>query len=705
MNPAALHFHFSLGPVQEFVAQARRTHDFWAGSFLLSWLSGVAMCAVRAQGGKILIPAQPDAWLDAICGKSPPPARSDGPFFHVGKEWRIGAIPNRFSAAVGPDFDASRIAATVRAAWQHLAWHCAKSDGMAWTHDASCDGPPPKTSPRAARRRRLDSPSQHIWRRQIQDFWDIQWLLLESSEEAQHEAQTWLDGRKAWRTQVLHLEDGHKCSLMPAWQELSGQREHAAVKAFWLQIREQLACGFDDIGEREQLCAPAWVKRRFVRSFASFRAEIHGLSLCGWALPPAVPSTWHLAALPWLGHLLHGLSGNAVAQKIAADFLELARAAGFGDSERHNQLRHLQEICAQATPSEKKLFSDLAALDSQAWYEDALPNHPPLQADPALLKKMETALKNLGKAVKLSPPHKYFALLIMDGDSMGEVLRDPALRAPLAAALQDFTGQVTACVDQHSGFVVYAGGDDVLALLPAERGLECSLALRRLFQQAFASGPLAGFGMSISSALSFAHVKTPLTEVCRHAHVLLDEVAKRGHGRDSLAVSVWKGSGLHLTWGMPWECALQSEDSAVQEQGRELELLQLAQSLAAGKLGTDKNVPYYSQGFFRRSMAIWQQMSSLPQQLQLQMLEYEYGHCAAAERHSLRAEQVQEVVLPVWRQARYLRRVKADGKCTYPEVGSAQVSSLLFLLFLTELALEKAGRFKPSPSTQQELAA
>ena len=33
------YFHFTLGPVQSFVAQARRTRDFWAGSFLLSWLA------------------------------------------------------------------------------------------------------------------------------------------------------------------------------------------------------------------------------------------------------------------------------------------------------------------------------------------------------------------------------------------------------------------------------------------------------------------------------------------------------------------------------------------------------------------------------------------------------------------------------------------------------------------------------------------
>ena len=42
-------FHFTLGPVQGFVAQARRTRDLWAGSFLLSWLAGRAMESVLRQ--------------------------------------------------------------------------------------------------------------------------------------------------------------------------------------------------------------------------------------------------------------------------------------------------------------------------------------------------------------------------------------------------------------------------------------------------------------------------------------------------------------------------------------------------------------------------------------------------------------------------------------------------------------------------------
>ena len=57
------YFHFTLGPVQSFVAQARRTRDFWAGSFLLSWLSAVAIQAVKAQGGEVRFPIPDENYL------------------------------------------------------------------------------------------------------------------------------------------------------------------------------------------------------------------------------------------------------------------------------------------------------------------------------------------------------------------------------------------------------------------------------------------------------------------------------------------------------------------------------------------------------------------------------------------------------------------------------------------------------------------
>ncbi|NMB85726.1 MAG: hypothetical protein GYA29_05710, partial [Methanothrix sp.] len=55
-----LTIHFTIGPVQGFLAQARRTRDLWSGSFLLSYLSGCAMAEIinpdRKWDGKIIIP-------------------------------------------------------------------------------------------------------------------------------------------------------------------------------------------------------------------------------------------------------------------------------------------------------------------------------------------------------------------------------------------------------------------------------------------------------------------------------------------------------------------------------------------------------------------------------------------------------------------------------------------------------------------------
>jgi len=81
--------HFTLGPVQGFVAEARRTRDLWAGSFLLSWLSGKAMAALVAAGGQIIFPrVEGDDLFEAIA-KGP---AAGAP--------HIGSLPNRFKADV-----------------------------------------------------------------------------------------------------------------------------------------------------------------------------------------------------------------------------------------------------------------------------------------------------------------------------------------------------------------------------------------------------------------------------------------------------------------------------------------------------------------------------------------------------------------------------------------------------------------------------
>ncbi len=53
----------AIGPVQEFIAAARRTRDLWFGSYLLSEISKAAARAVQANGGRLIFPA-PQAVAD-----------------------------------------------------------------------------------------------------------------------------------------------------------------------------------------------------------------------------------------------------------------------------------------------------------------------------------------------------------------------------------------------------------------------------------------------------------------------------------------------------------------------------------------------------------------------------------------------------------------------------------------------------------------
>ena len=81
MSDETRFLHFAIGPVQSFVGQARRTRDFFAGSFLLSWLAAVAMREVQHHKGKILFPAPSEAFMAWLCrsGNEAPAGHPDAP--------------------------------------------------------------------------------------------------------------------------------------------------------------------------------------------------------------------------------------------------------------------------------------------------------------------------------------------------------------------------------------------------------------------------------------------------------------------------------------------------------------------------------------------------------------------------------------------------------------------------------------------------
>ena len=532
-------FHFTMGPVQGFVAQARRTRDLWAGSFLLSWLSGQAMAGVLRQGGEIVFPnvgtgENPvDPMLRAILHDG-----ADAPY--------IGTIPNRFKATVPDEFDAGEVVKRVKRKWAGLA-------GEVYERFIRAVAP-------------MGSSTETIWYRQVADFWEIVWV--QGPEPARGGDNHWLDMRKNWRSHWPQPEGGDHCLIMGDFQEISGfcrGTERDKQDKFWQAVQAAAPDGRLDIRDNERLCAIAVIKRFFPRLGRDLLVKTIGWVPGGdekkvgnW------PSTTYMAVAPWLSYIAEnpGRIGHlrqyveTVHDCVGMDFFK--RLA----SEQATHLASLGPLKAHQVAGKR-----LDDIDGDLLHQHALENfratylsEKPVSApgkDPEQKKrrKLLAALSKLYQAIGgekgARRPRSYYALLLMDGDRLGKMLRDHD-PGKVSAALMEFTSKVTECVEQagHNGVTIYAGGDDVLALLPMPGAIACARQLNGIFVNCFRE---KGIPATASVAIVFAHHQVPLRTVMAEARHQLEDIAKDKNGRNSLALAVLKPQGVTASWVSCWE--------------------------------------------------------------------------------------------------------------------------------------------------------
>jgi CRISPR-associated protein Cmr2 len=485
------YYQFTLGPVQGFVAQARRTWDYWSGSFLLSYLTGKAMLAIIENGGRIVFPAVQnedgtitDSLLAAIQEDRPYPS--------------IGSIPNRFTAKVPEGFEGGTCTKAVELAWQDLAeniWQRYLAD-VAET---------------------LGNGSYETWQRQINSFWDMSWIFGEDTDL--------LDRRKNWRSHIPSEEPGDKCTLMGNLQELSGYLRISHRKKqdeFWQALSDRIP-GYN-LHSDERLCGIALVKRLFPLIFKT-------------DMEVAYPSTPYLAAIPWLSSVIN-------------DPQEQGKARDFAKAASNKFMR------TPYTFDVGNMDHDLAkfvSLEGNCYFQSTLENGR-LWEEWKSDERVQTSLnklKNLLKDFKAKPA-PFYALLLMDGDRIGELLNDINNRTGISKAIGRFSARVDTIVRKYKGVTVYAGGDDVAALLPMDQALGAAEALQRQYQESFEQLDLHK-KPSISAAIVYAHHHTPLNQIIAKAHQVLDKKAKEETGRDAVAVAVYKTGGEVIIWSSPWQ--------------------------------------------------------------------------------------------------------------------------------------------------------
>lgn len=595
------YFHFTLGPVQGFVAQARRTRDFWAGSFLLSWLAGVAICAVEKQGGKIIFPIPNQNFLDAILGKN--------------KEAKPqqGGIPNRFMADISncQKFDGNAVTNAVKQAWLAIA-------DKVWEKD----------------RQGLEQqgyPTKEIWERQNNNFWDMSWVITEGRDTSA------LDKRKNFRTHTTSVEGGYKCMMMEGYQELSGASDKNSGKKrrnYWVNLVQLIHS--KDIGETEELCAIAYIKRRFVHTFKDVKKpiEVNGntLMIHGWQLPHNVPSVAYMASVPWLKNLLENQNYMDDFKQVLNHIDEMKYFSDVDINERAESKNHVKTI--QQIINDTKIDLKEISLDGNIYYQTFWDNIGNFVADKQnydgkiddYRPKIKSALSKLYEKMDDFEPSPYYAILLMDGDSLGKQMSHEARQPIISKALDNFTQQAQEIVRNNDGFLIYAGGDDVLALLSLDDAIKTANQLRIAYADCFAqaSNNETKVHSTLSGAINYCHIGMPLTQVLMDSHDLLDNIAKDGVGRNALAVRVWKPSGQAVQWAMPWEKVV--DNQAVEKIVQNLNLDGIdknssvieALSLAISKQkGVDKNLSIFSTGFFYKTRELMKMLDEMMQRNEL----------------------------------------------------------------------------------------
>jgi len=651
------YFHFTLGPVQGFVAQARRTRDFWAGSFLLSWLAAVAMKSVEVQGGKVIFPSVDEDYLKWLEGKG----ERDAP--------AQGCIPNRFKgglAEVSSDFDPKRVFNAVNQAWQGLA-------EQVWEADlAHCS-----------------DTTRTIWERQNKQFWEISWVLTKDALQSDL-----LHSRKNWRSHLASTEPGVKCMMMDGLQELSGTPTPNAkvLKIFWDDIRRSGGSIQTDLREGEYLCAIAFIKRRFAHCFEHLDLAMNGWNLKGWKVSAAVPSVAYMAAAHWLAETIKASDDELVYAALSDFHHEASVLTSYDEYDTH--LSCIE--AANESLGHDVLGWNTKSLDGNVFFEAALDNkniypdrQQALRTKRALMKLSRLNNHN-DQASTIGQPSPFYAILLMDGDSLGMHMSDQSKQKSISLALNQFTQGVKKIVEQHqSGFLIYAGGDDVLALLPLEYALPCALEIRGFYMECFTPSSSNGITVHIpttlSGAIQFCHIRTPLTKVLMNAHDLLDNVAKDHCGRDSIAVRVWKPGGQKLQWAMPWVKAIE---------GNEVVIDKLAMDFAK----TDQETPFSSSFFyhlqerFNLLNGVEADNNPLDQEVAIQLMAVEYLNSGVNKNRNkkLTIDDAIEKIKPLIEQCIPKYRYKNEwDEITFDTRNTLNPDAAMLIRFLAEKGAER----------------
>ncbi|PIE00909.1 MAG: type III-B CRISPR-associated protein Cas10/Cmr2 [Acidobacteria bacterium] len=371
----------------------------------------------------------------------------------------------------------------------------------------------------------------------------FQCIVIESTTHQL--AQSVLAASKVMRRPKAGGEQGEKCHQCGEFEVLhtepltgkaSEYKRH--IKRVWSQLADRFG---SEVKNNERLCAHCALKRFFNRIL-----DKNHILYKTFKQADSFPSTTEIAL-------------NSYFMREATDKKERKEVAQRVYEERTLPGMRNEDVYYAILMMDGDKMGDLVNGDTLAsTWKSVL--------HPELVKRLETEGFN--------PPFSREWKHLFSQKNLNKRLVTPACHASISESLADFSLYGVAPIIQRdtqgSGRLIYAGGDDVCAVLPVQYALDVAQKIRAYYSQSFQfvnsadslpkgqpihsenwvpePGKLSinlgkGDKISISAGILICHHKENLSQMIERAHQLLDRKAKSEGGRNACAIELRKRAG------------------------------------------------------------------------------------------------------------------------------------------------------------------
>ena len=514
---------FTITPVQKFITTARKTEDLWLGSYILSYLNATAIHQIYAKDGVSIIY---------------PSIENVSPFeFWQGMDITLPSFPNLF-LAMSENLSIDEltqtmqyIEAVVQCEFEKMARHTVET--FVQTVDRGTWG---------------NTYADQLFKKQIKHFFEIYWVVSSGSSEAYKNwyAQTGTRLASVKNCRAFHQidESGRKCSLCGE-REIFHNGEGDPMK-WWHRFAQRRA---KYCRRGEALCTVCLTKRLAGLYFGEKHEAIKTLSF---------PSTSEVSTADSKLRIADDDDATNIYEEFIKSVKALRDANGKQLEVNVNPVLKVKESLENRNIDGDWLFEESFSEQNLERYYGVSKKAQIEQKE--AIDQCGRLRQKLIKKIGFDPS-RYFAVIVLDGDGMGQTIsqaEDWESHTEISSKLNEYTTKVRQIVDgDYLGKLIYAGGDDVLALANLGDLLKILCRLRWDFPNLNGQENPAS---TASAGVCIAHCKVPLGDVLNRARTMERE-AKAVDGKNALGIALLKHSGNISQTVFKWKYEVQNADN------------------------------------------------------------------------------------------------------------------------------------------------